>query len=557
MQARLCTILEDTALFDSWKTLLSLALLPFYTTTGQPAASAQPVTLPALEDQPQANAQPVTIPALKAWQTGDEAYTFGPHARILLSSPELGETGNTLAKDLLQLTKLAIPVLENAGSQPGDIILALEENEPAENAMNEQGYRLEIASAVTISAHTDDGVFYGTRTLLQLLKQSFTLQGGVALDWPDYPQRGLMIDVGRQYFSLAWLENQIRDLAYLKYNFFHLHFSDNFGFRLESESHPEIVSQLHYTKEEIRALHEVARRYHITLVPEIDIPGHLDAALASHPELQLTNGQGRRQSGDLDLANEAVYTFVRDLLEEYIPLFSGPYWHLGADEYLLHGGDYSDFPQLAAAAQARYGTQANPKDIYLGFVNWAHEIVQAHGKITRVWSDGLYGGSMIKPDTNNILYEHWVSWGQSPREIVEQGIPIVNCNIHYVYYVPGSPLMTANPQALYEEFEPHLFCTEFNVLNNVENVNVPDGSQVTANDLEYLKHHPLNQGAKLHVWCDYPGVETEEQIAAAIGPALRALAQKNWGSPRLTESYEDFKPIIATIGHAPGSRFEA
>src|SRR5581483_11605177 len=131
--------------------------------------------------------------------------------------------------------------------------------------------------------------------------------------------------------------------------------------------------------------------------------------------------------------------------------------------------------------------------------------------------------SMIKPATNNIFYEHWVSWGQSPREIVEQGIPIVNCNIHYVYYVPGSPLMTANPQALYEEFEPHLFCTEFNVLNNVENVNVPDGSQVTANDLEYLKHHPLNQGAKLHVWCDYPGVETEEQISAAIGPALRAL----------------------------------
>src|SRR5258708_2111996 len=138
-------------------------------------------------------------------------------------------------------------------------------------------------SSVTLSASTEDGVFYGTWTLLQLLKQGLTLKGGVARDWPDYPQRGLMIDVGRQYFSVPWLESHIRDLAYLKYNFFHLHFSDNFGFRLESERHPEIVSTQYYTKAEIHALHTLANKYHVTIVPEIDVPGHLDAALLTHP----------------------------------------------------------------------------------------------------------------------------------------------------------------------------------------------------------------------------------------------------------------------------------
>lgn len=520
-----------------WKTLLSLARLPFATSTHPAPASGKPVT----------------IPALKEWSAGSAIYAFSPQARILVRHPELAATARTFAEDLHALTGQSLPVLEDVDARTGDIVLALGEAALAAGLPGEQGYQLEITELATITAPCDEGVFYGTRTLLQLLRQSYTISGGTAHDWPDYPQRGLMVDVGRQYFSLSWLENRIRDLAYLKYNFFHLHFSDNFGFRLENERHPEIVSQPFYSKADIRALQELASKYHITIVPEIDVPGHLDAALAEHPELRLASETGYRQSGDLDLANEAAYTFVRDLLEEYIPLFSGPCWHLGADEYLLHGGTYSDFPQLEKEARIRYGAQACAKDIYLGFVNWAHEIVKSYGKTTRVWSDGLYGGEAITPAAEHIIYEHWVSWGLSPREIVERGIPIVNCNIHSLYYVPGSERMPADPKALYESFEPHHFCAEFNVLDNVEGITVPEGSAVDERDLDSLKHHPLLLGTKLHVWCDDPTVETEAQIAAAIEDALRALAQKNWGSPRIAADYESFKALIATIGHAPGA----
>lgn len=522
--------------FSNLKTLASLALLPFYTAS----------------DPARATNRPYTIPALKSWSAGTGTYTFSANSRVVVHDPRLAETAAVFAEDLKELTGLDIPVEGNASSRAGDIVLALASTDAE---LGEQGYGLTIGPHVTINANAVDGVFYGTRTMLQLLKQDFTLSSGVARDWPDYPQRGLMVDVGRQYFSVPWLASHIRDLAYLKYNFFHLHFSDNFGFRLESEHHPEIVSEQHYTKAEIRELHELARKYHITIVPEIDVPGHLDAALASHPELRLANAAGQRQSGDLDLAIEDAYTFVRDLLEEYLPLFKGPYWHLGADEYLLHGGNYADFPQLSEGAQKRYGSQASAKDIYLGFVNWAHEIVKAHGKTTRIWSDGMHGGAAVIPATDNIIYEHWVSWGPSPSEIVERGIPIVNSNIHYVYYVPGSEFMKARASVLYESFEPHMFCLEFGRLNNVEGFNVPEGSATSARDLDLLDHHPLNLGAKMHVWCDDPTVESEEQIATAIEHALRALAQKNWGSPKLVASYEDFKPIIERIGRAPGYGF--
>ena len=521
------------SLFHLCKDLASLALLPFYTTTNSARTDGRPLTIPALKD----------------WRAGPGNYTLNGDARVVVRDEQLREVGVVLVEDLQLLTGLDVPLVQDANLRAGDIVLL---PGTADAELGEQGYLLEIGSRVTISAHTADGVFYGTRTLLQLLKQGLTLRGGTARDWPDYPQRSLMVDVGRQYFSIPWLENHIRDLAYLKYNLFHLHFSDNFGFRLESERHPEIVSAPHYTKAEIRSLIELARRYRITIAPEIDVPGHLDAALKAHPELLLANSAGRRQSGDLDLANQAAYAFVQDLLEEFLPLFPGPSWHLGADEYLLHNGNYEDYPQLETEAKRRFGSQATGKDLYLGFVNWAHEIVKAHGKTTRVWNDGMYGGSAVIPAADNIVYEHWVSWGLSPAEVVRRGIPLVNCNLQYVYYVPGSPFMQAKPGDLYETFEPHLFCLDFDRLNDVEGVNLPQSAATSRQDVDSLKHHPLNLGAKLHVWCDDPTAETEEQIAAAIHHSLRALAQKNWGSPRLAATYDAFQPIIDAIGHAPG-----
>ncbi|MBV9228273.1 MAG: family 20 glycosylhydrolase [Chloroflexi bacterium] len=500
------------SLLQVGKALLSFALLPFYT-------ASRPTN--------RITERPHTIPALKEWTGGIGTYTFGAYSRIVLDSDyasHLEGTGDVFAEDLQQLTGLKIPVVSSKSRQPSDMVLTLN---ATDTIPGDEGYCLEVADCVTISAQADHGAFYGTRTILQLLKQGLTIKCGMGRDWPDHPQRSLMVDMGRKYFSLSWLESHIRDLAYLKYNYFHFHLSDNFGFRLESERHPEIVSQQHYTKRELRALIELAQKYHITIVPEIDMPGHMDAILESHPELQLCSSSGQRRKGDIDLANDVSYKLMQDLLEEYLPLFPGPYWHIGADEYLM-AGDYAHYPQLETYAQEHYGTEAIARDSYLGFVNWANEIIKSHGKITRAWNDGLHGGKAVTVATD-IVCEHWYGQGLTPQEIVDFGLYIMNGNADHLYYVPGLHWQ-ARADGIYETFETHIFHNE---------------GLIKPLDQKHL-------GAKLHVWCDDPDKETEHQIADGIRCSLRSLAQKNWGSAKLVTSYDGFVPIINRIGRAPG-----
>ena len=497
-------------------TLFSFILLPLYTTTGSPKARREQV-------------RPETIPALKEWIGKDgEDYTFRPTSRILLDptcKEQLSPTGSVFAADILMLTRYDIPVVSDGDLQEvrdGDIVLRID---ASDGTLGAEGYRMDVTGHVSISASTAHGVFYGTRTLLQLLTRPVSC--GSARDWPDHPERSLMVDMGRKYFSIPWLESQIRELAYLKYNYFHLHLSDTYGFRLESERHPEIVSPQYYSKEEIRKLIDLAEAYHITIVPEIDMPGHMDAILVPHPELQLKSSKGLIKIGDIDLAQDAAYRLMQDLLEEFLPLFPGPYWHIGADEY-IRLEDYADFPSLLSYARQHYGPQADARDTYLGFVNWANELVKAHGKVTRAWSDGLHSGGMVQVATD-IVYEHWLNDGLTPQEIVDRGILIMNGNADHLYYVPGRDWQ-APADVIYELFEPHVF---------------HDAVAVT-------QLHPKNLGAKLHVWCDYPDLESENQIAEGILYSLRALAQKNWGSEKLVPDYNSFVPIMVRIGQAPG-----
>lgn len=147
------------------------------------------------------------------------------------------------------------------------------------------------------------------------------MPAGTATDWPKYPERGLLVDLGRKYFSIDWIRDRIREMSYLKLNYFHLHLSDRQGFRLASERHPEIVSDRHYMKHEIRSLIEYAQRYHVQLVPEIDFPGHMDAILAAHPDLKLVSRKGIVNHGAIDLSKPESYRLMADLLDEYLPLF--------------------------------------------------------------------------------------------------------------------------------------------------------------------------------------------------------------------------------------------
>ena len=501
----------------------ALALLPL-----APVAQAEP------------NAKPVTIPALREWSGGRGGFTLGGSSRIVVapSQRSVHDDARLFAADLATLTGRQLPVAIG-GAEPGDVELRL--GSP-DTGLGREGYRLSIADTVVVSARTDTGAFYGTRTLLQLFRQSATLPTGTARDWPRYPERGLMVDVARRIVSMDWLASHIRELAYLKLNYLHLHLSDDQGFRLESERHPEITSEQHYTKTQIRQLVALAARHHITVVPEIDMPGHMAAALEPYPEYQLRNVAG--SSGlrpKLDITKPAARDFATSLVTEFAPLFPGPYFHIGADEF-MYADSYAFYPQIERYAKRRYGPDATPSDAVVGFVNEADAVVRSLGKTTRSWNDGIDSDGVVTANPA-ITVDWWADSALSPRELLARGHDVMNAGYYPTYYVVGPHEQTNNlrnntEESAYESWEVHRF--------------VPEDTGTT-----YLVHpgEPRNLGSKVHLWGDWNAAlpyETEEQSAAGIAGRLRIIAQHTWRSDRLTDTWAAFQPMINAVGHAPG-----
>ncbi|KJY33263.1 beta-N-acetylhexosaminidase, partial [Streptomyces sp. NRRL S-444] len=463
---------------------------------------------------PAAAGPPQTVPALRQWTAGTGTYAFTAASRIAVDpayTAQLSDEAATLAEDLGALAGRPVSVVTGSAA-PGDIALSL-----GDPGLPAEGYRLTIGQSVGIQAGTDTGAFYGTRTVLQLL------QAGTAVDWPTKAERGLMIDQGRKFFTVDWVKQHIKELAYLKLNYFHFHLSDTFGFRLESSTHPEIVSADHYSKQDIADLVALGQKYHVTIVPEIDTPGHMNAILAAHPELRLKNSSGTASPDSIDLSLPASYTLIKDLVNEYLPLFPAPYWHIGADEYVT---DYAKYPQLLSYARAHYGAGATAKDTYYGFVNWADGLVRAAGKTTRMWNDGIKAGDGTVTPNAGILVEYWYSYGLTPQQLAAAGHTVANESWTPTYYVLGG----AKPDTkwMYETWTPDRF----------------EGGAT-------LTDPSKNPGSLIHVWCDSPNAETEDQIAAGIMYPLRALAQQTWGSPKPASTYASFTPIAAAVGHNP------
>jgi hexosaminidase len=424
---------------------------------------------------------------MRFWKSAPGSFELGPSARIVIAPSGPAAEARMLARELRR------PAV-SGGSRPGDIELRLGSSDPD---LGREGYRLDVGSKLVIEARTAAGAFYGTRTVLQLLRDGRVARGR-GVDWPRYPERGLMIDNGRRYFTPAWIKARIRELAYLKMNQLHLHFSDNEGFRIESDSHPEIVSRPHLTKREVRGILAVAERNHVRVIPELDMPGHLRAALARHPELQVP---GRPDA--LDITKPAARRFARELILEYLELFPGRYWHAGADEY----GGTADI---------------------VGFVNWIDRLVRARGRTLRVWHDGLTRPGLRR----DVIVEWWADHaGPSPRELLARGHRILNAGWYPTYYVV-SPLGRVRPsmRAAYETWAVNRFG------------GLAINSPTPANPLQVVPRRGV-LGSELHVWNDVPDGETDAQTARGIAPRLRVLAQKTWDSPPPAPSYAGFERV--------------
>ncbi|MFK4105971.1 glycoside hydrolase family 20 protein [Streptomyces sp. NPDC019531] len=464
---------------------------------------------------------PRTIPAVRA-HTPARGPGWRPAAglRVVVNDAGLADEGRLIAGEL---------GLTYAGKKDdvraGDVQLALNDGGGADP----ESYRMTVRGGrVVISGPGEAGVFYGTRTLKQEVHGGGTAPEGVVRDEPAKPVRGFMLDIARKPFTAGWIEDRVRELGDLKFNQLGLHFSDDQGFRIESDSHPEIVSKTHLTKAQVKKIVALAAQRHITVVPEIDSPGHLGAVIAAHPELQLRSAAGLAPQGTVDISKPAAAEIVDDLLNEYAGLFPGADWHLGGDEYraLMVSSPAATYPQLAAAAQAAYGSGGTVADLTTGWLNDRAATVRAHGKTPRAWNDGFFRGTSVQPD-KDIQVGYWTGkeiGARQPVEYLSAGRKVVNYNDEFLYYVLGQPNQFSYPtgQRIYEQWTPR-------VVRGTTAVSSKYDAQIL--------------GGYFAVWCDYPNAQTQDQIAAGIRMPLRATVQKLWdpGKPALT--WTQFKAL--------------
>lgn len=287
--------------------------------------------------------------------TTDAPFVLGPTARISVAGAG-AEAVAALLRDALRRDCHRDLVVVIEPPEYGDIAIVVAEHE-GPDGHREEGYSLDVAAeGVRIGAATAAGALHGVQTLRQLVPAScsdgpLTIGAVRVRDYPRYAYRGAMLDVARHFFPVRDVERFIDAIALLKVNHLHLHLTDDQGWRLEIASWPELTgvggstaagggAGGFYTQEEYRGLVAYAAQRHITVVPEIDMPGHTNAALASYPELNPDGAAPALYTGTtvgfstLMTGDPTTERFLSDVIGEVAALTPGPFLHIGGDECL-------------------------------------------------------------------------------------------------------------------------------------------------------------------------------------------------------------------------------
>jgi hexosaminidase len=311
------------------------------------------------------------------------------HIRTPPGSGEAAAVGGYLAGVLRRSTGYPLPLSDAAAAPPGGSI-SLEQ--VRDDRLGDEGYRLEVtAEAATLRANRPAGLFMGVQTLRQLLPAAiervtpqpgpWRIPGVRIVDHPRFAWRGAALDVARHFFTVDEVKRYVDLIALYKLNVLHLHLTDDQGWRIAVRSWPRLATHGggtevgggpggHYTQEQYAEIVAYARDRHVTIVPEVDVPGHTNAALASYAELNCDGHAPERYTGtevgfsSLCVEEPVTYRFLDQVLGELAALTPGPYLHIGGDEVKTLGDEQ-----------------------YAAFVERVQRIVQAHGKRAIGWQE--------------------------------------------------------------------------------------------------------------------------------------------------------------------------
>ena len=393
----------------------------------------------------------------------DGGFALDEFTAIYTSENETGfpEIGTFLAEQIEAKTGLDLPV--NVSEVPGrEGIIYINRSDSLELDAPE-AYQLYItADSVILNSNTAEGAFRGVQTLRQIIPETgsdtladnmvWTIPTGKIVDNPVFGYRGTMLDVARHFFSVEDVKRYIDLLAYYKYNVLHLHLSDDQGWRIEIKSWPKLTEvggstevgggpTGFYTQEDYKEIVAYAAEHYITIVPEIDMPGHTNAASLAYPFL---NGNGKKiepYEGTLvgfstfDTRKDTVYAFIDDVVREISEMTPGPYFHAGGDE-----------------------SHATKKNDYRYFVERVQKIVQKHGKQMIGWDE------IVTADVDSTAIAQYWSSGKNAQTAVEKNLKMIlspakrayldmqydslsKHGLHWAAYIPVDTAYTWSPEA--------------------------------------------------------------------------------------------------------------
>lgn len=370
--------------------------------------------------------KPVSVtPANGSFSLSEKSMIF-----VTAESAELNQIGKYLADKLNPATGFGIVVkpADNEKST-GNIYLSLSS---VDAQLGDEGYELTVSpDAIKLVANKPAGLFNGIQTVRQLFPSSiemlsrqegpWEIPAGTIRDYPEYPYRAMMLDVARHFFKVEDVKRTIDLIVAYKINFLHLHLADDQGWRIEIKKWPKLTSiggstQVgggnggFYTQEQYADIVKYATERYVTVIPEIDLPGHTNAALASYPELNCTGKATELYTGtkvgfsSLCTGKEITYQFITDVFSELAALTPGPYLHIGGDE--------SHVTKLVD---------------YIPFVNRVQEIVGALGKQVIGWDEIAL--STLKP---NSFVQYWAK-ADNALKGVKQGAKVIISPASYAY----------------------------------------------------------------------------------------------------------------------------
>lgn len=373
------------------------------------------------------------IPAPVSIVPANGYFEFSRDINIIAADPSAVKVSTVLNNILMERYGFTLKVTDRTSQNSITFSTA---NTGQDQSGAGEGYSLKIQPGAIQIMGSERGMFYGIQSLLQLFPRDFKGEANIpAADITDAPRfryRGMHLDVARHFMPVEFVKKFIRLISRYKYNYFHWHLTDDQGWRIEIQKYPRLTEfgskrgetkvgkcptygdvtpvKAFYDQEDIREVVEYAKERYVTIVPEIDLPGHSSAALASYPNLVCKKNPPYEvqttwpASPNVYCPKESTFQFIEDVLSEVIRLFpNSPYIHIGGDEVLK--GAWGNFPEVKDFKRAN--KLSSEKEVQRWFIKRVEHYLSSKGKKTIAWDDMVNVGL---PPNATVMY-----WRDSPE----------------------------------------------------------------------------------------------------------------------------------------------